>query len=425
MVQGGACRARAADRLRRCRGRVRGLVMLAGGLLVLDANGQPARALEDRRSAGAPFAQWVSGLWPEARARGVSRATFERAFQGVAPDRTIAASNNAQPEFTRAIWDYLDKAISAARVRNGRYKVRAYRSTLDRIEAQYGVSKYVLAAIWGMESAYGRFIGGQYVVRSLATLGYRGRRRAFGRKQVLAALEMMQRGEVSRARFVGSWAGALGQTQILPSQFLQHAVDFDGDGRRDLWGTPGDALASAAALLKALGWQAGEPVLDEVRLPQKFDYALADIASFKSIADWRSLGVRRADGVRFARLERSAAIILPAGARGPAIMVYRNFHVVRRYNISTAYALGIGHLANRLRGAAPLRGKWPRRGPRLSVSQIEELQRLLVARGFDTGGVDGRLGPKTRRAVARFQRKAGLRADGYPTPELLEHLREK
>jgi len=392
------------------------------GVLVVLAASSPAPRVA-AAGTGKSFNQWVSEFRIEALAAGISAAVFDRAFRKVRPDPAIARSDVSQPEFARTIWDYLDKAVSARRVSVGRRKLRQTAATLNKLEKRFGVSRYALAAIWGVESAYGRIIGRKYVIRSLATAAYRGRRQAFGRRELLAALAMLERGDVTPGKFVGSWAGAVGQTQMLPSAYNKFAVDFDGDKRRDVWTTPGDALASAANLLRSFNWRAGEPVLHEIVLPKDFNYRLSGIDKFRPVSQWAAMGVVRARRIAFGATTRPGAVILPAGAKGPAFMIYRNFHVVRLYNKSTAYALAVGHLANRLRGDRPLVTAWPRRQKRLSIMQLRELQQRLIRRGADTGGADGRVGPKTRRAVSVFQQQADMVADGHPSPAVLERLR--
>ncbi len=272
-----------------------------------------------------------------------------------------------------------------------------------------------------MESNYGSNVGDIPTIDALATLGFEGRREEWARSQLLAALKILQNGDIARAQMIGSWAGAMGQTQFLPSNFLAYAVDADGDGRRDIWGSVPDVMASTANFLARSGWQAGQPWALEVRLPQGFDYARADAEVRQSASQWAGEGVQTMDGTPLPALE-GASLLLPAGARGPAFLTGANFRTILRYNNSTSYALGVGLLAQKLIGGAGVQAAWPRDLAALSSSQVRAMQTALNARGFDTGTPDGTMGPATRRGVRAFQGSLGLPADGYPTLELLQRL---
>lgn len=371
------------------------------------------------------FAAWLTSFRREALAQGIHAATFDLALRGIAPDPEVIEADQEQPEFVRPIWDYLSSAISDHRVARGQKELAGRQGLFKQLEAAYEVDAPVLAAIWGLESQYGDYMGVRNVVRSLATLGFEGRRADFGRSQLIAALKIIQRGDISRDEMVGSWAGAMGHTQFIPTTYNLHAVDFDGDGRRDIWHSPADALASAANYLKVSGWRLGQPWGWEIVLPDGFDYALADQAVRKPVAMWRALGLQKTDGADFqaGELEQNAALILPAGHRGVAFLVTDNFRVVLRYNNATAYSLAVNLLADRFRGRGGVRGVWPIGDQPLARAEREELQRLLIRRGFDTGGVDGVIGANTRAAVRAFQKHSGLPADGYPTRALLDRLR--
>lgn len=368
------------------------------------------------------FEEWRSLLRSDAIAAGIAADLFDRAFAGISLDPKVIAADNSQPEFTRPVWDYIDGAVSVARVAQGRVLKAQHRPTLKAIRSTYAVDHEVLIAIWGLESNFGSNIGENNVIRSLATLAYDGRRQAFWRSQLLAALQILQAGDSSVSGLIGSWAGAMGQTQFMPTTFNQHAVDFDGDGRRDLWHSAPDALASAAHYLQASGWENGQPWGFEVSLPQGFDYALADPEIRRSLAQWRALGVNSLAQVD-AHEQSQATLFLPAGHRGPAFLLLNNFRSILKYNNSTAYALAIGLLSDALDGNPGVQAAWPRGDRQLGRSERIELQELLTQQGFQPGQADGIIGANTRKAVRAFQQSQGLPADGYPSYELLQQLR--
>ncbi|MBX9913381.1 MAG: lytic murein transglycosylase [Pseudomonadaceae bacterium] len=365
------------------------------------------------------FAQWLAQFRQQALAAGIQAEVFDRAFAGISPDPAVVKADTSQPEFTRPVWEYLDSAISTTRVRRGQALLNEHASTLSAIEQRYGVDRQVLVAIWGMESSFGQFMGDKSVIRSLASLAYEGRRPAFAQSQLLAALEILQHGDVQTAQLLGSWAGAMGQTQFIPTTYNHYAVDFDGDGRRDIWSSPADALASAANYLHSSGWQQGQPWGMEVALPEGFDYALADEQIRKPLSEWRALGVKNLP-LNFA--EARASLLLPAGHRGPAFLVLDNFRAILKYNNSTSYALAVSLLSERLLGGGQVIGKWPRDELPLSRAQRIVLQEQLSAKGFDTGGVDGIVGANSRKAIRRYQQSLGWPADGYPNQALLQKL---
>ncbi|MCD2514296.1 lytic murein transglycosylase [Comamonas endophytica] len=367
------------------------------------------------------FARWVADFRASARAAGIDEATLHQAFDGVRFVPRVVTSDRAQPEFTRTVWDYLDGAVSAQRVARGQEKLQQLRATIDSASARYGVPAEILVAIWGMESNYGSNVGSIPTIDALATLGFEGRREEWARGQLLAALKILQNRDIERAQMIGSWAGAMGQTQFLPSNFLAYAVDADGDGRRDIWGSVPDVMASTANFLARSGWQPGQPSAIEVRLPAGFDYARADADIRQPAAQWAGEGVQTMNGTPLPALD-GTSILLPAGARGPAFLVGTNFRTILRYNNSTSYALAVGLLAQKLAGSAGVQAAWPRELQSLSSSQVRALQTGLNARGFNTGTPDGTMGPATRRGVRQYQRSLGLPADGYPTLELLQRL---
>ncbi len=379
-------------------------------------------------SAGAgtvsvPFDDWRAAFRKRAAAAGISTATLDSALAGLRPDPDIVRRDRAQAESTKTIWDYLDTAVSADRIRRGIDARRDHAALLEGIEATHSVEANVLTAIWGLESAYGGYRGDVPVFRALATLAHDGRRGAFFEDQLIAALRIVQATGADPAIMTGSWAGAMGHTQFLPTTYLEHAVDFDGDGRRDIWSDdPADALASAAAYLAASGWVAGQPWGLEVRLPPGFDYASADRAVLRTVNDWTARGVTAVAGGALPD-HGPAAILLPAGAAGAAFMIFANFAVLETYNAADAYVIAIGHLSDRIAGGPAIVGGWPRGDRALRVDERRELQRRLTDLGHDTQGVDGLIGPLTVAAVRSWQQSAALVPDGYAAPALLDRLR--
>nr|WP_298146213.1 lytic murein transglycosylase [uncultured Pseudomonas sp.] len=371
------------------------------------------------------FSDWCALLRSDAIAAGIDPELFDRAFAGVTPNPDVLAADSRQPEFSRPIWEYLDGALSPLRVAQGRTLRLQHRDTLKEIKKQYRVDREVLLAIWGLESNFGGNIGNHNVIRSLATLAYEGRRQVFWRSQLLAVLQILQHGDIAPEGLVGSWAGAMGQTQFMPTTYNQHAVDFDGDGKRDLWNSPADALASAAHYLQASGWEKGQPWGFEVKLPKDFDYTLADPDQRRSVAEWLALGVKplNQEVHEDADADAQATLLLPAGHRGPAFLALNNFRSILKYNNSTAYALAIGLLSDALRGRDGVQAAWPREDRQLSRSERIELQELLARNGLEPGPADGIIGANTRKAVRTFQQTLGQPADGYPTQELLIRLR--
>ena len=369
----------------------------------------------------AAFAAWLENFRASARAAGIPEATLRSGLDGVQFLPRVVSLDGRQPEFTRAVWDYLDTAVSPQRVTRGQEKLQQVRAEADAAAARYGVPASVVAAIWGMESNYGANYGDIATIDALATLGFEGRREDWARGQLMAALKILQNGDIDRAHMVGSWAGAMGQTQFLPSAFIAYAVDADGDGRRDIWGSMADVTASTANYLAKSGWISGQPWGVEVRLPAGFDLARADPQLRQTAAAWQAEGVVPADGSALPALT-DASLLLPAGARGPAFLVGPNFRAILRYNNSTSYALGVGLLAQRLEGGPGVTAAWPRDLATLSRSQLTALQTALNQRGFATGTPDGVMGPATRDGIRAYQRSLGLPPDGYPTTELLQPL---
>jgi lytic murein transglycosylase len=383
--------------------------------------GRPADGDAEAVRQQQAFQRWVTDFRASARAAGIDEATLQLAFADVRYLPRVVELDRAQPEFTRAVWAYLDSAVSAQRIARGQAQWQQHRADIDAAAARYGVPGAILVAIWGVESNYGSNFGSIPTIDALATLGFEGRREDWARGQLLAALRILQNGDIDRSHMVGSWAGAMGQTQFLPSVFLSHAVDADGDGRRDIWASMADVMASTANFLSRSGWQAGQPWGVEVRLPPGFDVGRADASVRQPAARWAAEGVHSFDGAPLPPFTE-ASVLLPAGAGGPAFLVGPNFRVILRYNNSTSYALAVGLLAQRLAGGPGVQASWPRDQAMLSRQQLKALQMALNQRGFDSGAPDGVMGPATRGAIRGYQRSVGLPADGHPTLELLQRL---
>jgi lytic murein transglycosylase len=388
------------------------------------ASGNPLMTADAIRAAAAEFGSCVEAMWPDAARRGVTRGNFERLTAGLTPDLRIMDLLDAQPEFTKSAWDYLDLLVSDDRIARGRELLTQYAPTFDAVERSFGVDHYIIAAIWGAESNYGTLGGDRPVIRSTATLACVGRRRDYFREEFLSALEILQRGDVPPDRLVGSWAGAFGPTQFVPTAFKRYAVDFDGDGRRDVVDSIPDVIASTANNLKMDGWISGQTWGYEVVVPPNFDYLLADGSRPMTVRQWQGLGIRRAGGAAFPRRDDRAYLLMPAGARGPAFLMLQNFRVIMKYNPAEAYALAIGHLADRLRGGGPFVQAWPRDERVLTLDERYEMQQLLGRRGFDSGEPDGLLGPRSRRAIRNFQASIGQIPDGFASSGVLDRLRQ-
>ncbi len=371
----------------------------------------------------ASFDAWLASFRRQARAEGIAASTLDRVLADVRYRPKILEYDRAQPEFVRPIWQYLDSAVSSTRVNTGRERLAEHRTTAERMAGRYGVPAEVVVAIWGVESNYGSHFGSFSTLDALATLAFDGRRRDFARGELIAALRIIEAGDIAPERMIGSWAGAMGHTQFLPSSYLAYAEDGDSDGRRDIWGSIPDVMASTANYLARAGWQAGEPWGIEVRLPPDFDYAQTELATRRASEAWAKQGVRAVDGGALPTLGQ-ASILAPAGARGPAFLVGGNYRAILRYNNATSYALAVGTLSRRVAGEPGIRADWPRQETPLSRAQVRELQRALNARGFATGTPDGIMGPNTRAGLRAFQASQGLTPDGFATVSLLERLQE-
>jgi membrane-bound lytic murein transglycosylase B len=377
--------------------------------------------------ADAGFKRWIADFRGVAAGAGISGSTFDRAFRGVSdPDPEVLEKARYQPEFTAPVWDYFDNRVNEDSVRVGREMARKYKSTLDKIEARFGVDRHILLAIWSMESNYGEILKNdkvmRNVVRSLSTLAYADKKRAkFARTQLIAALKILQRGDIDESHLTGSWAGAMGHTQFIPTSFIAYGVDFDGNGRRDIWNSVPDALATAANLLAKNGWQAGQTWGYEVSLPagRKFPGGKA------SIAKWTDMGITRASGKPFRSTGMSAELKVPDGRSGPAFLATKNFFVLKAYNNADKYALAVGLLADQIAGYGELVNDWNRPFTKLTFAEKQELQKRLLTLGYYDGELDGKIGSGSREAIKAFQQRAGLAADGHPSKEVLTTLRQR
>ena len=371
----------------------------------------------------AAFASCLASLRADAQAKGVSGATYDANTAALAPDMAVIGFLDAQPEFVTPIWDYLAALVDDERVADGRAMLAEWAPVLARVEAEYGVDAATVVAVWGVESNYGRNFGSRPLLTSLSTLSCFGRRQSFFRGEFFTTLKIIQDGHVAPERLTGSWAGAFGHTQFMPSTFMRLAVDFDGDGRRDLVDSVPDALASTANFLKRAGWRSDLPWGFEVSLPRGMDVSGAGRRNKQPISAWAARGVRRIDGAPMPAAATPAGLLLPAGKDGPAFLVTRNFDAVYSYNAAESYGLAIAHLSDRLRGGAPFATPWPTDDPGLSRAERRELQQLLIARGHDIGEADGMIGARTREALKLEQAALGLAADGRAGQRVLQALR--
>ncbi len=373
--------------------------------------------------SNARFQAWTRAFRKRALEQGLSPAVLDRALSNVTYDSKVIDLDRNQAEFSKPIWEYLDTAVSKHRVDNGADALNRHKDALQRIEAKYGVEKEVVTAIWGLETSFGTYRGGNETIRSLATLAFEGRRAQFFETQLLAALQILAAGDVQPDNMIGSWAGAMGHTQFMPTSYLEYAVDFDEDGHRNVWSDdPTDALASTASYLAQFGWTKGQPWGVEVVLPDDFNYAMARRDYTLMPSEWAALGVRVPDGGSVPDHGRGS-ILLPAGGQGVALMIFDNFKVLEHYNGADAYVIGVGHLSDRLAGKGAFRAEWPRGDRALSFSEKKELQKRLTQAGYDTQSVDGRIGPLTTNAVRAYQLAQGLLPDGYASLKLLDRMR--
>lgn len=371
------------------------------------------------------FNDWLKGFRAEAAAAGVRSDVIDQAFEGVLMNQRVFELNDNQPEFARNVWDYIDGAVSAARVTEGRTRVAENAALLDRVEAEFGVDKEIIGAIWGLESSYGKIMGDYDVFSALATLGWKGRRTGYGREQLIGALKILQNGYATREQLRGSWAGAMGQTQFIPTTYLRFAVDHGGDGNRNIWTDLDDVFASTANYLAASKYHHGARWGVEVTLPEGFDYALADVTVRKAIIEWAGVGIigRRVALGQDIDPNTRARVFLPAGAKGPAFLVFENFEAILKYNQSTSYALAVSLLSDQIAGRdEPILAEWPRTDRALSLDERKALQQALKDKGFDPGPIDGVIGAGTKKALKAWQTATGLPADGYASLDALTRL---
>jgi membrane-bound lytic murein transglycosylase B len=394
-------------------------LILKAGSAVLLALAFPAAA------AAASSQACVEGLWPAAKSAGVTRATFDRAFQGFTPDPEVVEAANFQPEYVKPIGEYIDRAVSDKRVETGKLKLAENQALVGSLETRYGVDRHIIVAIWGIESNYGVQPGDKNVIRSLATLICTGTKAKFARPQIVSALKILQRGDINYEAMNGSWAGAMGHTQFIPTTYSAYAVDHDGDGKRDIWANVPDALASTASYLKVSNWRAGETWGYEVSLPKGFDPKRVNENTLRSLGEWQKMGIVRVNGEAYPRSTDKASLFAPEGTRGPSFLLLNNFRSILRYNVAKSYALAVGHLADRIRGGGRFVHPWPTDETHLSLEQRTEFQRLLIAHGLMTGEPDGVIGPATLEAVKTYQRSKGLGVDGFPSLTLLKRLQSE
>jgi lytic murein transglycosylase len=371
---------------------------------------------------GQEFDACVKDLRGEASANGVSTATLDAAFAQLQPDPSVIEASENQPEFETPVWEYLARLVDDKRVAEGRAMLEQWRRPLTVAQRRYGVDRHFLVAVWGVETDYGRIMGRRSLVRSLATLSCAGPRQRYFRGELMATLQILQSGDVRAEAMRGSWAGAFGHAQFMPSTFRRAAVDLDGDGRRDIVGSIPDALGSIANYLKDAGWVSGQPWGYEVTLPKGYN-GPSGRHNKMDLREWKQLGIRRVGRKPLFGPER-AALLLPAGTRGPAFLVFRNFNAVHAYNNSESYALAIAHLADRLQGGGPIVATWPTDDRLLNRVERVELQLWLIEKGFYAGAADGILGSRTVEAIKAFQSAAGLDADGFASERVLRALRE-
>lgn len=372
------------------------------------------------------FERWKSSFRQSALAEGIQAKVFDQALANIIIDPQVIKSDGSQPEFTRNVWDYLNNVTSNARIKKGKALLQEHRDLLNIIEKRYGVQREIIVAIWAMESDFGRNYGNQNVLRSLATLAYASsseKRRAFAQNELLITLKIIQTKKVQSENLVGSWAGAMGQPQFMPSSYIKFGVDYNQDSKIDLWGSIPDIFASIANFLAESGWRKNESWGEEVKLPKRFDWRLNGSTYQLRFEQWQQSAVTKFDGSRFDFPQRQASLFIPAGKQGPAFLITHNFSVIKRYNQSSSYALGVVQLSDLFGSKDKIRGAWPIQDKALSVIQVKEIQRLLNLSGHDVGDVDGKIGSKTREAIRTWQLENGFAGDGYANLELLGELK--
>lgn len=372
------------------------------------------------------FENWKQSFRQQALAEGILPRIFDLSISNLTPDPEVIELDSSQPEFTRNIWDYLDNATSQARIEKGKALMQQHRILFDQIEKRYDVQREIITAIWAMESDFGRNYGNKNVLRSLATLAYASRsdkRVDFARSELLLTLKIIQTKKISSQKLVGSWAGAMGQPQFMPSSFLQYGIDYNRDSKIDLWQSIPDVFASIANFLSESGWRKNETWGDEIQLPKQFDWRLNSSAYQLRYQQWQELNVKKINGKRFDFPQRQASLFIPAGKHGPAFLMTHNFSVIKRYNKSSSYALAVAQLSNLFGLGEKIQGAWPLTDNALSVEQVKEIQSLLNLQNHNVGDVDGKIGSKTREAIRTWQLENKFSGDGYANLSLLKVLR--
>jgi len=394
------------------------LLMCFGLSVVVGLSLASSKAVADDSLA---FQEWLHSFRLEAKNQGIQQRTLDATLAGLSLNPRIIELDRRQPEFTQTFWRYLSRRVTPDRIRRGRELLQKHGALLKRIEKRYGVPPSFLVSFWGLESNFGDYTGKMSVIRSIATLAYNPRRRRFFTGELISALRIIERGDMAPT-VKGSWAGAMGQTQFMPSTYLRYAVDGDGDGRRDLWGSFADIFSSSSNFLAKVGWKREQTWGREVRLPAGFKFELSGLKNRRPLSEWQTLGIRRTDGRNLPTIDVKAALVLPAGYKGPAFLVYRNFRTIMIWNRSIYYAIAVGRLADRIIGMGALTAKPPADDVPLSRAQVKTMQQRLTALGLDVGVADGVVGSKTRQAIKSFQRLAKMPPDGYPTLGLIEAL---
>jgi lytic murein transglycosylase len=404
------------------RGLLLGAAFAISGIISVPALAQVPDDVPTKEEQAA-FQAWLKDFRKQARKSGISKQTINASLSDLSLNPRVLYLNDFQPEFSKPVWDYLDGAVSENRITKGKALLSEHGPLLKEVQNLYGVPPRYIVAIWGMETSFGALTGGFNALEALATLGYQGKRAKFGRTQLMAALEIVENGDKPADAMTGSWAGAMGQTQFIPTTYMTYAVDHNGDGTRDIWANLGDVFASTSNYLSASGWQPGQTWGREVVLPEGFDFALADRNKKLTLKEWAGHGLKFTNGDAIPGLDRHAAVIAPAGHQGPAFLIFDNFRSILRYNNSTSYALAVSLLADQLIDGDGVSASWPRHEKALSREERLEFQQRLTGLGYDTKGVDGILGANSRRALRDFQRANSAVPDGFATAAWLEKLR--
>lgn len=380
-------------------------------------------SLQTQAQTEQEFQTWLQGFKQQALQQGISQTTIDRAFEGVTLNQRVLELDRRQPEFTRTFWQYFELTVTDWRINKGKELYDKHRALLDEVTREYGIPGRFLIAFWGMETNYGGYTGNMPIIESLATLAFDPRRSAFFSEQLIYALRILDEGHVSLDQMKGSWAGAMGQPQFMPSNYIQYTVDGDNSGRKDLWNSLPDVFHSSGNFLKTLGWNPEENWGREVKLPQNFEYSLADGTTRRPLSEWRNMGITLADGRQIPDIEMPAALLMPSDYRGPVFLVYHNFFVIKRWNNSNNYALAVGHLADRIIGRDKLVATKPADDAALNRKDIAEMQERLNHLGYNAGGVDGLAGNRTRSALRHYQADHNIPADGFPSQKMLDTLR--